>query len=219
MVCLMPITFYLCWLGAIHKRSQPTVVSGRWDFAIVLAALSGFLLVGGVLLLTLVQSDSRFVFRGNFEQLRQGWEQSQGAWLFVVVGYILLIVATASLTLVNRSRWLSIYHIETHAVELAIERALHGANLGNAARYGNRWAKGPGIVEFAPFAGMNHATIRLLSETVEARDEVERHLRAELGKIVSHPGSPGAWIGTLAGAGVLLSLCLVGMTLFVLFFR
>ncbi len=217
--CLMPLTFYLCWLASVNKKSHPTVVSGRWDFAIVLAALSGFLLVGGALLLTLVQSDTRFFLRGNFAQLREGWEQSSAAWILVTLGYLLLVVGSSALTLANRTRWLSIYNVDPAGAERAIERALERSGIPNALRYGNRWAHGPGILDLIPFRGMCHATIRLLGESPDTRAEIERHLRAELAATAGADNAASAWIGTLAGAGVLLNLCLVGLTVYVIYFR
>ena len=217
--CLMPVTFYLCWLAAVNKKSHPTVVSGRWDFALVLAALSGFLLIGGALLLTLVQSDTRFLMRGNFEQLREGWGESSAAWLFVAVGYLALVVGASAMTLTNRTRWLSIYNVDVPTVERVIESALEASGIRGATRYGNRWAHGPGLLDLVPFRGMSHVTLRLLGESPATRDEIERHLRAELAIAPAADNAAAPWLGTLAGAGVLLNLCLVGLTLYVIFFR
>ena len=218
LVCLMPVTFYLCWLASVNKKSRPTVVSGRWDFALVLAALSGFLLVGGALLLTLVQSDSRSVLRGNFEQVREGWGQNTGSWLFIVIGYFLLVIGAAALTLTNRTRWLSIYNVDLVAAERSIAAALERSHILNATRYGNRWAHGPGILDLVPFRGLSHITVRLLSESAETRAEIERHLRDELLAVGPADNAAGPCLGTLAGAGVLLNFCLVGMSVYVLFF-
>ena len=217
--CLMPVTFYLCWLASVNKKAHPTVVSGRWDFALVLAALSGFLLVGGTLLLTLVQSDTRFLMRGNFEQLREGWGQSAAAWLFVAVGYLALVIGVSAMTLTNRTRWLSVYGVDVPTAERAVEASLESSGIVGATRYGDRWANGPGLIELIPFRGMCHATIRLIADGPEMRAEIERHLRADLAVAPAADNAAAPWIGTLAGAGVLVNLCIVGLTLYVVFFR
>ncbi len=217
--CLLPVTFYLCWLASVNKRVHPTVVSGRWDFAIVLAALSGFILVGGAILLTLVQSDTRFLMRGNFEQLREGWGQNAAAWLFLAVGYLLLVIGASALTLTNRTRWLSIYNVDVPTAERVIEVALESSGIRGATRFGDRWANGPGLLDLVPFRGMSHVTIRLVCSTPEMRAEIERHLRAELALSVAADNAAAPWIGTLAGAGVLLNLCIVGITLYFIYFR
>ena len=203
----------------MNKKAHPTVVSGRWDFVLVLAALSGFILVGGALLLTLVQSDTRFVMRGNFEQLREGWGQSWASWLFIAVGYLLLVIGASALTLTNRTRWLSIYNVDVPTAERSIEAALERSGIHGATRYGNRWANGPGLLDLIPFRGMCHVTIRMVSNTEATRAEIERHLRTEMAVAESADNAAASWLGTLAGAGVLLNLCLVGLTLYVLFFR
>ena len=215
----MPVTFYLCWLAAVNKKSRPTVVSGRWDFAIVLAALSGFILIGGVLLLSLVQSDSRFLMRGNFAQLRDGWGESSAAWLFIAVGYLALVIGASALTLTNRTRWLSIYNVDSATAERAVETALESSGIVGATRFGHRWANGAGLLDLVPFRGMCHVTIRFVSGSAAVREEIERHLRAELATAESADNASAPWSGTLAGAGVLLSLCLVGLVLYVIFFR
>ncbi len=214
LACLLPATFYL-----VNKKPHPTVVSGRWDFVLVLAALSGFLLVGGALLLTLVQSDTRFVLRGNFEHMREGWGENSAAWLFVAVGYLLLVVGASALTLTNRSRWLSVYNIEVAVAERAVGTALERSGIRDTTRYGNRWTHGPAILEIVPFRGMGHVTIQLLSASSETRAEIERHLRSELVAAASADNGAAAWLGTLAATGVLLNLCLVGMALYFLYFR
>lgn len=50
-VLILPIAAYLFVLGRINRRPHPLVVSGPWDFAGILFAASGFLLVGGPALL------------------------------------------------------------------------------------------------------------------------------------------------------------------------
>ena len=42
-----PLAIYLLILALINSRRRPTMISGPWDFALVLLALSGFILVGG----------------------------------------------------------------------------------------------------------------------------------------------------------------------------
>jgi len=44
---LFPLAFYFLVLGMINRRTEPLMVSGRWDFVGLLCALSGFLLING----------------------------------------------------------------------------------------------------------------------------------------------------------------------------
>ena len=61
-VCsLTPIAFYFIWLSVITRRDRPTIISGPWDFAALLAGLSGFILPVATLTLGNVALISRFV--------------------------------------------------------------------------------------------------------------------------------------------------------------
>jgi hypothetical protein len=47
LVCLFPLAVYALVLGYVNGRRRSVLVNGSWDFVGVLAALSGFVLVGG----------------------------------------------------------------------------------------------------------------------------------------------------------------------------
>src|SRR5262245_39222458 len=67
---LFPVTIYLVLLGMLNRHRSPVVVPGPWDFAGVLFAASGFLLVGGPSVLAGVGDRWRIVRIAG--QLRQG---------------------------------------------------------------------------------------------------------------------------------------------------
>src|SRR5207245_1763098 len=46
-----PVAIYCFCLALVNRRRHPLMISGSWDFAGVLFALSGFLLIGGPLVL------------------------------------------------------------------------------------------------------------------------------------------------------------------------
>src|SRR6476661_8012817 len=79
--CLAPLAIYFLWLAFVTRRDQPTVISGPWDFVGLVAGLSGFILFGGGLVLSLVQSNFRYWMRGNFESLRAAWGQEKVTWI------------------------------------------------------------------------------------------------------------------------------------------
>ncbi|HYH67574.1 MAG TPA: hypothetical protein VD866_22950, partial [Urbifossiella sp.] len=118
--CLAPLALYLLWLSVLNKKRRPTVVPGGWDFAALCGGLSGFVLFGGGLVLALLQSNVRYVFRGNFEALRAAWGQEQLAWLVVAGGYLFVVVGGGLLTLTIRRRSLVVYNVEPGAFETAI---------------------------------------------------------------------------------------------------
>ena len=125
--CFGPLALYLCWLATLNRRPKPTVVAGGWDFAFLLAGLSGFLLVGGVLLM---DATTRYLIRGNFAELLDGWHKFRVTWLMIAVGYAFIVLGLASLTLARRAKWLSVYNINLAEAEEdgAEERTAHGGD-------------------------------------------------------------------------------------------
>ena len=213
-VCVGPLAIYLCWLAGVNRRPHPTVVSGVWDFARLYAALSGVVLVGGVLLLTLVQSDSRFLARGNWEQVKANWGQEWVNWTLVMVGYLTLVLGVSALVAAARARLLCVYNVDPADADRAVEDALEKAGLPTA-RHGNRWGDGIPLVEVTPFHGTAHAGIYLLSNSQATREELERHLRPALEALPS-PDNPSApWFTSLASGVVvlLLGFVLIGVYL------
>jgi len=207
-VCVGPLAIYLCWLAGLNRRATPTVVAGAWDFARLYAALSGFLLVGGVLLLSLVQDDSRLLARGDWAQLRVNWGQERVTWTFTMVGYLVLVVGVAALAASTRARTLSVYNVSPADVDRSVEAALRKAGLP-AARQGNRWGSQIPLVEVSPFHGTAHVGIHLLSGSRPTRDELERHLRSSLTDLPA-PDNPAApWLTTLASGAVMLLVAFV----------
>ena len=52
LVFLFPLAIYCLIVSLLNRRPRPVMVSGTWDFAGVLFAVSGFLLLGGPVMLT-----------------------------------------------------------------------------------------------------------------------------------------------------------------------
>lgn len=218
MVCVAPVAFYLCWLATVNRRERPTVVNGAWDFAGVLAALSGFLLVGGMILLAVVLNDPRLFTRGSFQQLQGIFEQQWQYWILVFVGYTSLIGLLALTGIRRRAKWLSVYNVDADTAEDAIEQSLKQAAL-SATRYGNVWSDQRKLVQMAPFHGTRHVTIHILVPHSEQRDEIERHLRLHF-RLSPSPENPAAsWISALAGGSVLTVVLLVALMMYILYVR
>lgn len=224
--CLAPVALYLCWLAAVNRRDKPTVVGGAWDFAGVLAALSGCLLVGGSILLGVVRNHPQ-LFPELFEALRQanGFDklratfENQWLWWLALFGGYSAVLGLAVLSGVRgRGRALAVYNVDANTAEAAIEYSLAQAGL-TAVRAGNVWADSRKLVQLVPFHGTRHATIRLLCPHPREREEIERHLRADLDR-ASAPDNPvAAWLSLLAGGSVLTVVMLVGLLLYILYVR
>jgi len=212
--CFAPLTLYLCWLATLNRRPKPTVVAGAWDFAFVLAGLSGFLFVGGVLLMDLT---TRYLLRGNFNELLDGWHKFRVTWLMIGSGYFFIVAGLASLTLARRARWLSVYNIELAEAEKAVEAALEFSGLP-LTRVGYRWLDG--AVEVAPHRSSSHVVVILRIRDFAIRQELERKLWIELAKAAPPQENASAgWFTSLAVSHTILVVGFVGFASYILYFR
>ncbi len=215
--CLAPVAFYLCWLAGVNRRDKPTVVAGHWDFAAVLASLFGFLLVGGVVLLSLVSNNGQLFTGGNVDRLKMVFEAQWLTWLALLIGYAALIGIAASVGARGRRHWLSVYNLDADTAERVIEAALERSGL-IARRQGNLWADDRRLVEARTFHGTAHTTIRILCPHDRQREEIDRHLRSELAATEGGPGPAAPWFSSVAVGSVILVVGFVGLIAYFVFF-
>jgi hypothetical protein len=218
MICIAPIAFYLCWIASINRLPRPTVVHGAWDFAGLLAALFGFLLMGGLILISLVQHDPRLFIRSGFQDLHDVFERQWLYWTMMLLGYVLVIGLLAMIGLRQRSRWLSVYNTNSETAEEAIEQALKQAAMP-ITRRGNSWSDQNKLIEMVPFHGTGHVTIRILVPDSEQKNELERHIRAYFLRSSSPENPAVGWISAFAGGAVLSVVMCVGLMLYILYAR
>jgi hypothetical protein len=214
--CLAPLSVYLLWLALVNRRSRPTVVAGRWDFAALLLGLSGFFVYGGGLLLSLLQSNVRYWMRGNFEALRDAWGQEKVAWSLVVFAYLLLVVGGSALALLSRRRTLVVYNVEPGPFETTLAEVFE--QIGRPAeRRGNVWVVGVPVCELEPFAGGRTVTLRWIAADLPLFQEVERHLRAAVGGLPTSESQTARWLMSSAlGTAVVAIACTVLLVVYVL---
>ena len=212
---LAPLLIYLVWLSYITRRDRPTVLTGPWDFAAVLAALSGFILFGGGLLLVLLQSNVRFLMRGNFEALRDAWAKEQLAWTLTILLYMVFVIGGAFLTLQGRRRTLVIYNVDPQSFEAGVTDVFE--HLGKTVeRRGKLFTGGLPYCEVDSFEGGRTAILRWLSEDAALFHEVERHLRETLKSLAPAENPAARWISTTV---VAIGTTLVFLALLVVYLR
>lgn len=205
--CLIPLTMYLLWLGTLTRRERPTVVSGPWDFAGVLFALSGFAIFGAGLVLTFAQANFRFWIRGNFEALRGAWTQERGSWVLLVGFYLTVLLGWAVLVLMARRRSLVVYNIEPVALEGLLTEVFEQLNRP-LERRGKLWVGADPLFELDTFEGGHTATLRWVSDDERLFEEVSRLLRAALASHTSAENPAEAWVRTAAyGCGMVVVCC------------
>jgi len=208
-ISLTPVALYLLWLSILTRRDRPTLLPGAWDFTILLAGLSGFILFGGGLLLTLMQSNVRYFMRGNFEALREAWGKEHLAWVLTVLAYLMFVIGGSLLTLQARRRSLVVYNIEPDQFEAVLGEIFEHLNRP-VERRGNLWVGGVPLCEVEPFTAGQTVTFRWLSEDVLLFQEVERQLH-EAVKTISSPDNPATrWLSSaVAGCSIVLIFLVV----------
>lgn len=195
--CLAPLAIYLLWLALVTRRSRPTVISGSWDFVGLAAGLSGFVLFGGGLVLSLVQSNFRYWMRGNFESLRAAWGQEKVTWMLFAFLYVALVITWIALALAARRRSLVVYNIDPSVFEAALSEVFEQLNKP-VERHGNLWTSAVPLAEVDRFVAGRTVTLRWVGEDRVLFQEVERLLREAVRLIGTDENPATRWL--MAGA-------------------
>jgi hypothetical protein len=221
--CLAPVSFYLCWLAGVNRRERPTVVAGAWDFAAVLGSLSGFLIAGGVLLLSLVSSNGQLFTGGHVDRLKIVFEAQWLTWLVLLFVYAGAVGLAVMVGVNGRRRTLAVYNLDADTAERVIHSALERSGL-TARREGDWWVRaepsseGRRLVVAKTFHGTAHTSIRLVCTNDRLREEIERHLRSELAAVETGPGPAAPWFSSIAVGSVILVCGFVGLIAYFVFF-
>jgi hypothetical protein len=218
LVGLAPVSFYLCWLAGVNRHDRPTVVAGVWDFAAVLGALSGCFLIGGVLVLSLASSDPKLFTGGNIDRMKMVFEVQWLMWIVLLIAYAMNLGIIVMLSVKGRRHWLSVYNLDADTADRVIGAAIERSGL-TAKRLGDVWSDGGRrLVVAKTFHGTAHTTIRIVCLDPRQREEIERHLRSELGAVETGPGPAAAWFSSLAVGSVIMVVGLVALIAYFVFF-
>lgn len=211
--CLTPLALYFMWLARVTRRDHPTPVSGTWDFVGVMFALSGFVIVGGGVLLSLLQSNFRYWMRGNAEALRAAWIQERVTWTLFVMFYLFVVLGCAGFTLLGRRRTLVVYNVEPAAFETLLVETFE--QLGRPVeRRGKQWVGGGVLCEVETFAGGRTATLRWLSEDTSLFEDVNRTMRAALATQITEENAVTRWMTAAATGAGMVALCSLGLLMY-----
>jgi hypothetical protein len=135
---LFPIAIYCTVLGMINRRPTPLPVSGAWDFAGLILAVSGFLLFFGPYLLSggFRQSMRDLPLRGDGHSVADVVGELWASWWVVWVLYYLAVLGGASYLIWSRRLVTVVYNIQADPLESALR--LTAERLGLAMnRQGN----------------------------------------------------------------------------------
>jgi hypothetical protein len=243
LVCLLPVALYLLFLAFLNKRPHPTLLSGRWDLTCLLLGLSGFILVGGPVLLSAFDSSLRgYFFEGSFGHVRQTLHADVTLWSFLAGAYVAILAATIFLLMRIRGRVTVIYNLAPEEAESLLASVLERLRLPWRKRSGvfevgslpNDGAEAiekilppaagetplrfSSLLEVSRFPAMHHVSLRWSEEEPEVRRAVELELERTLPNIASPPNPAGGWFITASVALFLVMFICMGFLIFSMMF-
>lgn len=224
MACLFPASLYCLFLAMLHQRRRPTIISGPWDFAGVLIALSGFLLVGGSTLVLVLEGRARdwFIRGGSWQDLVTMQSREHGLTLLFWGGYALFLVSLSMRQMRLRRKIIAVYNIDPEETEDVLNHTLDRLGLQRERR-GNRWLIGPkdnlrAILEIDGSSAMRHVSLRWrYAESPEARAELSAELARDLAAYPSADSHTSGWFMTAAAAIFTVMVFLLATLLLIMF--
>jgi hypothetical protein len=121
---VVPLAIYSLMLAHLNRGRHPIMVSGTWDFAGILFAASGFLLLGGPAALTGLHEQWRLSWLLGQTRFLNGLGDSWYFWVGLCGLYFVVVVAGAAYLLWSRRNQTSIYNIDLAAFEETFSQAL-----------------------------------------------------------------------------------------------
>jgi hypothetical protein len=109
---VIPLAVYCLVLSVINRRRHPVIVSGPWDFAGVLFAASGMLILGGPAILTGLYEQWRLSWLLGQTRYLQGIGENWGFWVGLWLLYFAIVAGGSILMLARRRALTSIYNVE-----------------------------------------------------------------------------------------------------------
>jgi hypothetical protein len=229
---IVPVAIYLFVLAVVNRSKHPVMVSGTWDFAGVLFAASGFLLVGGPAILSGLHEQWRLSWVLSQTQLLNPLGENWYFWISLWGIYLAAVVGGAALLVRRRRNQTSIYNIEPAVLERVLLQVFDRLGLegrrGESRRIvlcqreavlseqksGRRvLAEEPGCLgglDVEWFPAMRHMTLHWLGMSDRLRQEMESELAMTLAEIETLPNPVSTWFLSL-GIGLFM-LVFVGLS-------
>jgi hypothetical protein len=210
-----PLAIYCLTLAYVNRSQHPVMVRGTWDFAGVLFALSGFLLLGGPAILNGLYEDRRTAWAQGKPEVLPGLEALPWiVWAAVWLGYFTAVVGVAGWQLWRRRNLTCVYNVEPAAFDLALAKTFEHLGLAGT-RTANRVVIEPlpssatcaapvTWLELDPFPAFRNVTLVWPEEAEPLRADVERELASILEEVPSGQNPMAGWLLAIA----LLLMCM-----------
>lgn len=245
LIALMPLALYFLFLAFLNQRSRPTLLNGVWDFTFVLLGLSGFIIVGGPVLLAIVDSTWRsYWFGGNLGDVQKVWNASSGVSSGIACGYLGLLALLIGIGLYVRRSVTVIYNVDSssldpllitslEAKQLVWRRVLGGIEIGTRKRgtensdsdladahpSARALSGKTALLRIDSFPSFHHTTLRWQHYDQILRLEVEAELDKQV-QAIECPGNPvGSWFKTAALMMLFIMLAWMGFLIYMIVVR
>jgi hypothetical protein len=109
---VIPLAVYCLVLAVINRSRHPVMVSGPWDFAGVLFAASGMLILGGPAILTGLYEQWRLSWLLGQTRYLQALGENWAFWVSLWFLYFVFVAGGSALILWRRRALTSIYNVE-----------------------------------------------------------------------------------------------------------
>jgi hypothetical protein len=203
---LFPVALYFLVLAMVNRCPGPVVVSGVWDFVGVLAAASGFLLLGGPAVLTGFNENWRPLFLlADPNAVKEVGPDALAFGVALSAGYLLVVIAGSAFILWTRRYVTVVYNVEPDVFHDRLRTVLANLKLPWAVQ-GRRFLLGAAavtdralaVLEVASSPWMRNVTLRWLGDEGGVRQQVEGELVRELAGVRTEDNPMAVWLVSLS---------------------
>jgi hypothetical protein len=121
---LVPLALYFLAISHLNRSPHPVLISGAWDFAGVLFAASGFLLVGGPAILMGLHDRWELAWARKHTPSLLNLGEHWYFWLSLWALYYVMVLAVAAYVLRRRRSQTSIYNVHASGFQDCLLEAL-----------------------------------------------------------------------------------------------
>jgi hypothetical protein len=217
---IFPVGIYCLILGILNRRDQPILVSGPWDFAGILFAASGVLLIVGPF----------YILRPLYDQWRYYWlmdHPSQGEslngpyyylWLTLWFVYYIGVVIVSAWMLNRRREITAVYNVDQSLLEVGLSRVFERLGLywrknGNHFILNSQSSDGSAL-EVEGFPPLRHATLRWHGVDEPTRQAIVSELEKVLAGMPVDDSSVAGWFLSLGVSVMFVTLASVTFVIY-----
>jgi hypothetical protein len=205
----LPLACYCLLLAHVNRGRHPALIPGTWDFAGILFALSGFLLVGGPAVLTGFYEQWRMSWLLGETRFLQGIGEQWYFWLALWVVYFAFVFSGAAFLLSGRRNTTSIYNINPGVISEVLKQVVSSLGLTMVMHGPRRLfiyrTDRAAEVEWDESPAMRHVTLRWHYGDRSLRSDIEAELNGALSQIITRANPVGTVSLSLAMCLFILS--------------